>query len=92
MAVRKKIDYVVLEQPLTDILQGIANGMFSHLMGQKHRQRFAEAIHPDDLGPYLDMSQGELLRLARKHAENSDDLNLKIRSRRSDEVKLFQVE
>ena len=23
-------------------LQGIANGMFSHLMGQKHRQRFAE--------------------------------------------------
>ena len=60
--------------------------MFSHLMGQKHRQRFAEALHKDDLGPYLDLSQSELLRLARKHAENGEDLNVKIRTRRSDEV------
>ena len=41
-------------------LQGIANGMFSHLMGQKHRQRFAEKKgkrNEDDPARYMDLSQ-----------------------------------
>ena len=66
--------------------QGIANGMFSHLMGQKHRQRFVEDIHKDNPARYLDLSQGELLKMAKKYAENDKDLNVIIKTRRSDEV------
>ena len=67
--------------------QGIANGMFSHLMGQKHRQRFVEDLHKDNPARYLDLSQGELLKMAKKYAENDKDLNVIIKTRRSDEVR-----
>eukprot|EP00092_Neocalanus_flemingeri_P015622 GFUD01016910.1.p1 GENE.GFUD01016910.1~~GFUD01016910.1.p1 ORF type:complete len:552 (+),score=129.19 GFUD01016910.1:89-1744(+) len=65
--------------------QGIANGMFSHLMGHRHRQRFVEAIYKDDPSRVMDLSQGELLKYARTHNENGDDLGKRIRTRRSDE-------
>ena len=68
--------------------QGIANGMFSHIMGYKHRQEFVRKIHENtpDAERMMDLSQRELLEIARKYAENMDDLNTKIRCRRSDEV------
>jgi len=65
--------------------QGIANGMFSHLMGHRHRQRFVEEIYKDDPSRVMDLSQGDLLKYARKHNENGDDLGKRIRCRRSDE-------
>jgi len=65
--------------------QGIANGMFSHLMGHRHRQRFVEEIYKDDPSRVMDLSQSDLLKYARKHSENNDDLGKKIRLRRSDE-------
>ena len=49
------------------------------------RQRFVEWQHPDN-ERYLDLSQGELLRLAKESAENQENLNVKIKTRRSDEV------
>ena len=49
------------------------------------RQRFVEWQHPDN-ERYLDLSQGELLRLAKDNAENQENLNVKIKTRRSDEV------
>ena len=49
------------------------------------RQRFVEWQHPDN-HDYLDMSQGELLKLAKNYAENLENLNVKIKTRRSDEV------
>ena len=67
--------------------QGIANGMFSHIMGYKHRQMFIEEIYKEsNLAEVLDLSQSQLLDYARKHAENGDNLNEKIKTRRSDEV------
>jgi len=65
--------------------QGIANGMFSHIMGHRHRQRFVEEIYKDDPSRVMDLSQGDLLKYARKHNENGDDLGKRIRTRRSDE-------
>jgi len=65
--------------------QGIANGMFSHLMGHKHRQRFVEEIYKEDPSRVMDLSQGDLLKYARIHNENGDDLGKRIRCRRSDE-------
>ena len=70
--------------------QGIANGMFSHLMGHRHRQRFVEEIYKDDPSRVMDLSQSDLLKYARKHSENNDDLGKKIRLRRSDEVGLLK--
>ena len=68
--------------------QGIANGMFSHIMGYKHRQMFIEEIYKEsNLAEVLDLSQSQLLDYARKHAENGDNLNEKIKTRRSDEVR-----
>lgn len=64
--------------------KGIANGMFSHIMGYKHRQQFVEEIYKDDHN-VLDLSQSELLGHARRHAENGDNLNERIKTRRSDE-------
>ena len=52
---------------------------------QFNRQRFVEWQYPDN-HDYLDMSQGELLKLAKKYAENLENLNVKIKTRRSDEV------
>jgi hypothetical protein len=60
--------------------------MFSHVMGHKHRQRFVEEIYKDDPSRVMDLSQGDLLKYARTHNENGDDLGKRIRSRRSDEV------
>lgn len=66
--------------------KGIANGMFSHIMGYKHRQMFIEEIYKEsNLAEVLDLSQSQLLDYARKHAENGDNLNEKIKTRRSDE-------
>ena len=64
--------------------------MFSHIMGYKHRQAFVNKIHENspDAASYMDMSQRDLLNMARRHAENGDDLTEKIRCRRSDEVRL----
>ena len=71
-----------------EFFQGIANGMFSHIMGFKHRQEFVRKIHENtpDAERMMDLSQRELLEIARKYSENKDDLNAKIRCRRSDEV------
>ena len=60
--------------------------MFSHIMGYKHRQMFVETTYKDDPS-VLDLSQSELLGYARRHAENGDNLNEKIKTRRSDEVR-----
>ena len=76
----------VLHYMLLLVSQGIANGMFSHLMGHRHRQRFVEEIYKEDPSRVMDLSQGDLLKYARKHNENGDDLGKRIRSRRSDEV------
>ena len=70
--------------------QGIANGMFSHIMGYRHRQMYVEEMYPDDAG-VLDLTQKELLNYARKHAENGDNLNDRIKTRRSDEVRLSKT-
>ena len=66
--------------------KGIANGMFSHIMGYKHRQAFVEEMHKDDPSQVLQLTQRELLDIARRMAENGDDLSKKIKTRRSDEV------
>ena len=62
--------------------------MFSHIMGYKHRQEFVRKIHEDtpDAERMMDLSQSDLLELARKYSENKDNLHDKIRCRRSDEV------
>lgn len=60
--------------------------MFSHIMGYKHRQMFVEEIFKDD-PKVLDLSQSELLSYARRYAENGDNLNDRIKTRRSDEVR-----
>ena len=59
----------VLHYMLLLVSQGIANGMFSHLMGQRHRQRFVEEIYKEDPSRVMDLSQGDLLKYARKHNE-----------------------
>ena len=67
--------------------------MFSHIMGFKHRQEFVRKIHENspEAERMLDLSQRELLEIARKYSENKDDLNAKIRCRRSDEVRTTQI-
>ena len=65
--------------------KGIANGMFSHIMGYKHRQAFVEEMHKDDPSQVLQLTQRELLDIARRMAENGDNLCKKIKTRRSDE-------
>jgi hypothetical protein len=63
---------------------GQSNGMFSHLMGHKHRQKCMENIYGDDPN-MINLSQAELLRVAKKHSENHCKLSDLIRTRRSDE-------
>ena len=58
--------------------------MFSHIMGHRHRQMFVETLYKDD-PTVLDLSQSNLLSYARRHAENGDNLNERIKTRRSDE-------
>jgi len=64
--------------------KGIANGMFSHIMGHKHRQQVMMTDNPND-ERYLDRSQKECLRYAAKNAENNLKLSEAIKSIRSDE-------
>jgi len=49
--------------------KGIANGMFSHLTGIKHRQNFVEHQNPDD-PDFLCWSQRRCYEYAKKHMEN----------------------
>jgi len=64
--------------------QGQANGMFSHLMGHAHRQKFVDQKFDDDPN-YMDLSQKELLNLAGKYSENDQRISDLITTRRSDE-------
>ena len=72
------------EELIILVLQGIANGMFSHIMGFKHRQRFVEEMFKDKPEKTVNLSQHDLLRYARRFAEN--DETSKIDSRNSDEA------
>eukprot|EP00092_Neocalanus_flemingeri_P031563 GFUD01034274.1.p1 GENE.GFUD01034274.1~~GFUD01034274.1.p1 ORF type:complete len:402 (-),score=123.26 GFUD01034274.1:32-1237(-) len=63
---------------------GQSNMMLSHLMGQKHRQRFLEEISAGDLR-MVSLSQAELLRIAKEFNENNQKLSELIRTSRSDE-------
>eukprot|EP00092_Neocalanus_flemingeri_P036166 GFUD01039377.1.p1 GENE.GFUD01039377.1~~GFUD01039377.1.p1 ORF type:complete len:411 (-),score=128.55 GFUD01039377.1:42-1274(-) len=63
---------------------GQSNGMFSHLMGHKHRQRFMEDISGDD-PRMLNLTQAELLYKAKEFNENNHKLSDLIRTTRSDE-------
>ena len=54
---------------------------------------FIEEIYKEsNLAEVLDLSQSQLLDYARKHAENGDNLNEKIKTRRSDEVRSKEEE
>merc|ERR1719427_893801 len=67
---------------------GQSNGMFSHLMGHKHRQSFAEKVSADDRRLRLslnNLSQAELLRFAKKNSQNNCILSDLIKTIRSDE-------
>jgi len=64
--------------------QGQSNGMFSHLMGHKHRQMFVDKMssnHQYNHGS----SQADLLRAARRMSENGEKLSDLIKTIRSDE-------
>jgi len=64
--------------------QGQSNGMFSHLMGHKHRQMFVDKMssnHQYNHGS----SQADLLRAARRMSENTEKLSDLIKTIRSDE-------
>jgi len=63
--------------------QGQSNGMFSHLMGHKHRQMFVEKMSNNHYSHST--SQADLLRAARKMSENSEKLSDLIKTIRSDE-------
>jgi len=67
--------------------QGQSNGMFSHLMGHKHRQQFMNRMSGNKSGRVCrsDMSQAALLRAAKKHSENHQKLSDLILTRQSDE-------
>jgi len=65
--------------------KGIANGMFSHILGYKHRQAFVEKLYEDDPTDVLNLTQSELLKYARKYAENDKDLKDLIKTVISDE-------
>ena len=62
--------------------------MFNHLLGKVHRKKFVEDKYNRRPWPYdyLDLSQKELLKIAKKYAENSCNLSQRIRTRKSDEV------
>jgi len=64
--------------------QGQSNGMFSHLMGHKHRQLFMDRMAGNNNSRW-NMSQADLLRAAKKHSENHQKLSDLILTRQSDE-------
>merc|ERR1712096_282930 len=59
-------------------------GIFSHLMGQRHRYEFVARLYGGDPSTAM-LSQTELLDMARKHDENKPGFADKIRTRFSDE-------
>jgi len=63
--------------------QGSSNGMFSHLMGYKHRRSYVEKT----LGSHNSgaMSQDQLLRIAKNNSENDLQLSTLIQTTMSDE-------
>merc|ERR1719309_215797 len=63
--------------------KGIANGMFSHVMGHKHRQQVMKHNHPGD-SRYIDRSQKECLEYAVQHSENQLKLSDLIKRIESD--------
>ena len=63
--------------------KGIANGMYTHIMGGKHRQQFVLEYYRNDPRHVIDLSQKDLLDYARKHSENQEVH--KIRSKVSDD-------
>jgi len=67
--------------------QGQSNGMFSHLMGFKHRQMFVEEKMANNRNYHYNhgTSQADLLRAAWRMSENSEKLSDLIKTIRSDE-------
>jgi len=65
--------------------QGQANGMFSHIMGHKHRQKFVDIKYGENNPQFINLSQKELLKEAMKYNENVGKISDLIRTRRSDE-------
>merc|ERR1712142_412931 len=63
--------------------QGSSNGMFSHLMGYKHRKSYVEkSFGSQNSGA---MSQDQLLRIAKNNSENDLQLSTLIQTTMSDE-------
>ena len=64
--------------------------MFSHLMGRRHRQGFVDDLYKNRVWPFsdVDLSQSQLLEIAKANAENDSNLSERIKTRRSDEVLL----
>jgi len=65
--------------------QGQANCMFSHLMGQRHRQEFVNKLKGDDHASAIKLSQADLLRYANKYNENRPGFEERIITITSDE-------
>jgi len=66
--------------------QGQSNGMFSHLMGHKHRQMFLDKMSNNHNSNYNHgTSQADLLRAAKRMSENNEKLSDLIKTIRSDE-------
>jgi len=64
--------------------KGIANGMFSHIMGHTHRKNLMKAKHPND-ERYHDQTQKRCLEWAADRAENDRILSDLIKTTESDE-------
>ena len=60
--------------------------MFSHLMGQRHRQEFVNKLKGDDHASAIKLSQADLLRYANKYNENRPGFEERIITITSDEV------
>ena len=60
--------------------------MFSHLMGQRHRQEFVNKLKGDDHASAIKLSQADLLRYANKYNENRPGSEERIITITSDEV------
>ena len=69
---------------LCDGCKGIANSMFNHIMGHKHRRKVIEHVHPGDQR-YQDLTQKDCHDWAISHAENEMELSRLIVKVRSDE-------
>jgi len=64
--------------------KGMSNCMYSHLLGQQHRQNYVD--HYSNQDPHMmNLSQAELLRFATEHDENRPGLEELIETRFSDD-------